>query len=413
MKKWLISIILVVFVAALAACGNGDQADTTKDSKKKVVMWGSWSGDQIDQLKKQIKEYNQSQDKYEVSYVMQKNVEEKLLTSIAGGEVPDLIMWDRYQTQVYADKNVLQPIDDLVKKDKIKTTDFYQEALQEMTHNDKLYGLPILNDTRVMFYNKKLLKKAEVKAPTNWKEVEEVAKKTTKWQNGKLKQAGLSLQDVGLFNVYLLQAGGQLISDDEKEVAYNSKQGLEVLKYWDQLQNKDKVYERGFDDGNDQFAAGKEAMILNGPWALADYDKVKDLDYGLVEPPKGPNGDQGAIMGGFGLVMPKQAKNQAGAWDFMKWWATKPENSVKFAKISGWLPANKKAANDDYFTKDPNYSVFVKAMNYAKIRPTVKNYSNIENLALTPQLEKFMNGDISAEKALGKAETEGNKLLKK
>ncbi|NHW22327.1 extracellular solute-binding protein, partial [Escherichia coli] len=114
--------------------------------KEEIVMWGSWSGDQIKQLEKQIDSYNKSQDKYKVKYVMQENVEEKLLTGIAGGELPDIIMWDRYQTALYAPKGVLEPLDKLVKEDNLKMDDFYEESVKEMTYSDKLYGLPLLND---------------------------------------------------------------------------------------------------------------------------------------------------------------------------------------------------------------------------------------------------------------------------
>ncbi|WP_099221043.1 ABC transporter substrate-binding protein [Listeria costaricensis] len=419
MKKWLLALLSVGLVLGLSACGGGSDSSSSessgknKNGKEEIVMWGSWSGDQIDQLNKQIDTYNKSQDKYEVKYVMQENVEEKLLTSIAGGEVPDLIMWDRYQTPLYASKGVLQPIDELVKKDGINLDDFYEQSVNEMEYDGKLYGLPLLNDCRVLFYNKDLMAEAGIETPpTTWDELATDAQKMTKWDGDKLTQAGMNIQDVGLFNLYLLQAGGTLLNEDGTKTAFNSEQGLEVLNYWDKLQNDLKVYKRGFDDGTDQFAAGNEAMMYNGPWALADYDKVDGLNYGLAQPPTGPSGDKGAIMGGFGLVMPKDAKHQDGAWDFMKWWTTQPENGVEFAKISGWLPANKVAANDEYFTEDPRYSVFVDTMNYAETRPTALGYSDVENLALTPQLEKFMNGDITAEKALSNAEKEGNKILK-
>ncbi|HCJ4366837.1 TPA: ABC transporter substrate-binding protein, partial [Listeria innocua] len=49
---------------------------------------------------------------------------------------------------------------------------------------------------------------------------------------------------------------------------------------------------------------------------------------------------------------------------------------------------------------------------YAKIRPTVAGYADVEGLAMKPQFEKFMNGNISAEKALSQAEKEGNQILK-
>lgn len=88
---------------------------------------------------------------------MQENVEEKLLTGIAGGELPDIIMWDRYQTALYAPKGVLEPLDKLVKEDNVKMDDFYEESVKEMTYSDKLYGLPLLNDNRILFYNKKII----------------------------------------------------------------------------------------------------------------------------------------------------------------------------------------------------------------------------------------------------------------
>ena len=36
--------------------------------------------------------------------------------------------------------------------------------------------------------------------------------------------------------------------------------GMTVLDFWDQLMNQAKVYQQGFSDGSDAFAAGKVAM---------------------------------------------------------------------------------------------------------------------------------------------------------
>lgn len=401
------SMLLLVF--GLTACGGSDNSAETDKGPKEVTLWGSWSGDQIEQLNKQIDGYNKSQDKYKVKYVMQEKVEEKLLTGLAGGELPDVVLWDRYQTALYASKGALQPLDELVEKDNVNMDDFYSESVKEMTHNDSLYGIPLLVDTRVLFYNKDLM--GDHKVPTTWKEMEEIAPKVTVREGNKLMQSGFSLEDVGLFNMYALQAGADLISDDQKSINFDSAAGKSVLDFFDTLQNKLKVYDRGFDDNGTQFAAGKLAMTYNGPWALADYDKIDGLNYGVSLPLAGPNGDAGSIMGGFGLVIPKNAKNVDGAWDFMKWWTTQPENGVEFAKISGWIPANKVAANDDYFVKNEYYSIFVEAMNNAKTRPTVSGYSTIEDLALRPQLEKFISGEIDAKQALSTIDQEGNRIL--
>ena len=75
-----------------------------------VTFWGSWSGDQVDQLNQLTDLYNASQTTYKVTYVAQEQVEQKLLTALVGGQVPDVVMWDRPATAVYAPKVALTPI---------------------------------------------------------------------------------------------------------------------------------------------------------------------------------------------------------------------------------------------------------------------------------------------------------------
>ncbi len=96
-------------------------------------------------------------------------------------------------------------------------------------------------DNRSLFYNKKLLKEAGVTPPKTWAELLDVAEKTTKWDGNQLVQAGFSLDDVGLFNMWLQQAGGSMLNTDNTATAFNSEAGMEVLDFWDKLMNEAKV----------------------------------------------------------------------------------------------------------------------------------------------------------------------------
>lgn len=103
MKKHLRVLALLgtaTLAVTAAGCSAGDTGGGTADGPESVVMWGSWSGDQVKQLEEQAARFNDSQDEYEVSYVPQELVEEKLLTALAGGQVPDVVLWDRYQTSL-------------------------------------------------------------------------------------------------------------------------------------------------------------------------------------------------------------------------------------------------------------------------------------------------------------------------
>lgn len=409
-------------VSMLAGCGSAPADKTsasngeTTDGVVELTMWGGWAGDQIGQLEKQLEGFNNSQDRIRITYMAQDTMEQKLLTAIASDEVPDIVLWDRFNTSVYAPKGALTALDEYVAKENLDMSQFYEPAVDELTSGGKLYGIPLTVDTRVIFYNKDLLAEAGVDPAsiTDWDSLEAAAVKLTKWNGSTLEQAGFSLKDVGLFNNWIAQAGGQMIDDSVNPpvTAFNTEEGLTVLNYWDKLLNEDKVYQLGFEDGlgGDGFKAGKVALTFNGPWVLEQY-KEAGINFGVIGQPAGPAGDRHAMMGGFGLAIPNKAKHADEAWEFIKWWTTQPENGVEFCKISGNMPANKKAAQDPYFAEDEIFKVFNEAYGYAGIRSKVFGYSDVEGLALIPQLQKFMAGEISAADALANAQSQGDSIL--
>jgi multiple sugar transport system substrate-binding protein len=399
---------VAVLVTGLAACSGGGTAGT-EGGPEKVTFWGSWSGDQVAQLEAQTDAFNESQDEYEVTYVPQELVEEQLLTGLASGDVPDVVLWDRYNTPVYVPKNALAPLDEYIEADGVDLGQFYDQALSELVIDDVTYGIPLLVDNRSLFYNTTALAEAGVEPPTNWDELRAAAEATTVRDGGTLTRAGFQLNDPGLFNMWLTQAGGQMYSEDGETTAFNSPQGLEVLDFWQSMLDAG-VYELGFGEGVDAFAEGNVALKLDGPWALSALDKT-DIEYGIVQPPAGPNGDRGAGMGGFGLVIPQGAKNADGAWEFIKWWTTDPENGVSFGEISGWIPANIEAANDPYFTENPKYAAFIETLEYAEVRSRIPGASDVEGKALIPALEKFLAGEVTAEQALAEAQELGDQIL--
>jgi len=397
-----------VLAATLSACGSGSGGDGG-GGPEQVTFWGSWSGDQAKQLQKQADAFNESQDEYEVKYVGQELVEEKLLTALASGSVPDVVLWDRFATPLYVPKNALAPLDEYVEADGVDVAQFYDQAMGELVVDGETYGLPLLVDNRSLFYNPDLLEDADVEPPTDWAELKAAAEAATERDGAKLSVAGFALDDPGLFNMWLKQAGGQMFSDDGTTTAFNSAEGLEVLEFWKGLLDAG-VYEPGFGEGVDSFAEGKLAIKYDGPWALTALDEA-GVNYRIVQPPVGPDGDQGAGMGGFGLVIPQGARNPDGAWEFMKWWTTQPANGVGFAKLSGWIPANMEAANDPYFTEDDRYEAFIETMEYAEVRSNTPGASDVEGKALIPALERFLGGEIDAQTALDEAQELGDRIL--
>jgi len=135
------------------------------------------------------------------------------------------------------------------------------------------------------------------------------------------------------------------------------------------------------------------------------------LDWGIVPPPKGPSGNTGALMGGFGLAIPTGAKQKDAAWEFLKWWLNKPENALLWGKTSNNIPGNLKAVRDPYFQKDPFWKPITDTLKFAKIRPGVPGYPPMEGQAVVPNVQLFLEGKQDAKTALSKAQQSGDRIL--
>ena len=327
------------------------------------------------------------------------------------GQAPDIVLWDRNLTAKFASRDVLAPLNSFIKADNVDLSRFYQAPLNEMKINGTQYGLPLITDVRVLFYNKKLFAAAGLQPPTNWSQLESDAKALTVHNSaGQLTQAGMVI-DPGTFTTWIQQACGWVLNANGTKTAFNSPAGETVLSFWNKLMNVDKVYQMGFGQGSNPFAEGKVAMQYDGPWDVQGYNEVPGLSYGVVQAPVGPTGCKGAITGGFGLVIPKASPHAAAAWQFIKWITTNTANQVAMAKITGWVPALQAAADTPYFSQNPYFGPIVKAIAYARTRPTVAGYADLEQLALTPQLQNFLAGKESAKTALSVAANQGNQIL--
>ena len=138
------SVALVMAAATVLSLMAGSGVTALADEETvELTMWGGWAGDQIGQLEKQLEGFNNSQYKIHVTYMAQDSMEQKLLTAIASDEVPDIVLWDRFNTSVYAPKGALMALDDYVEKDSIDLDQFYEPAVDELRSGDNLYGIPL------------------------------------------------------------------------------------------------------------------------------------------------------------------------------------------------------------------------------------------------------------------------------
>ncbi len=116
------------------------------------------------------------------------------------------------------------------------------------TVGNNIIGIPALVDSLALVYNKTLFKQAGIPTPTpqwTWSDFENAALKLTdpaKKQFGWAYVNDASEDTVWRYWAMLWQAGGSILSPDEKQAAFNSAAGVKAMPLLQQLSAKHAIY---------------------------------------------------------------------------------------------------------------------------------------------------------------------------
>ena len=208
----------------------------------------------------------------EVDYTSYAKLNEKLTTSIAGGRPYDVMLMGVGWIPPFAAKGALAPLDE----NKTDLTKRYNErVLLPGMYQDKVYGLPIMLDTRFGLYRKDLFAEAGLPGPPkNFAELRDYARKlTVRDGGGKLTRAGVDILSNDLRQTFLplmWANGGDLFTSDGKP-AFNSPQAAGALQLMTDIIRTDKSEDFGFSQAGATtlpIAQGRAAMMIghNNHW---------------------------------------------------------------------------------------------------------------------------------------------------
>ena len=428
-------ILLVVLISLMLNLSCGEKK---KESSSKVVItfWHSFVSSTIPSLKELLAKFEKENPGIEIEaqYIPTGDaLIQKLITAVQSETAPD-ISWlhsDFMEDLVGAD--AIYKMEDFINgEDGISQediNDIYPPLIQYASWKGTLYSLPMEATNLALLYNKDMFRKAGLdpeKPPTNWDEFRDYARKLTfdKDGDGHFDQVGLFLPvfpAAGPFGAwmvwqwmpYLWQAGGYLITEDQKEVLYNNQAGIEALTFWKDIYTELKL-NTFTTDYDVAFASKRLAMAMDGPWNLPRYkDLLKNLDWGFAPLPAGPN-KRATIVGGEYLAIFKQSKHPKEAWKFLKW-MIQPEVQAFWAMKSGYLPIRHAANNikefKDYLDKNPNFKAFVDQMEVAQAQRQI-DYGGLEiTRHIAEAIEKACIGNVGVEQALNESAVKSNKVL--
>jgi len=307
---------------------------------------------------------------------------DKLQTSIAGGDAPDVFAMDGPLFPDYQSRGVLLDLKPFIDRDGYNLGQLADQAVSDFTTPDGQFGLPRDLNVVALYYNKKMFAAAGIPAPDDtwdWTKLRDVAKQLTlKGADGKVKQWGFYTETTDMENDWselVWQNGGDIISADHKTSLVGSDQAAGGIQYLQDLIWKDKVMpDASITDAlGDAFEQGQAAMEANGSWLVATH-QAAGLDFGIAPLPKGPAG-QATSINPTGAVVYKGTKNADAAWAFVKYLAS-PAAQTKLMELKASLPANKEVLSGPFASSFDGAKVLADAIAYARIKPSFKGYND-------------------------------------
>lgn len=225
---------------------------------------------------------------------------QKVLQMASSQTLPDILMLDNPDLQSIAATGALLPLDSLG----VSTKGYAPGIVAASKLNGKTYGLQPITNTLSLFYNVDMFKAAKLKPPTTWAELKTSAKKlSTNGRYGIAFSAAATYEGTWQFLPFFWTAGA-----DEAKV--NSPAAAKALQLWVDLVKtgaaSKSVVNWGQGDVNDQFKAGKAAMMVNGPWNFSSLNENKSLKYSVVTIPAITKGGKSvAPLGGETWTLPQ------------------------------------------------------------------------------------------------------------
>lgn len=253
------------------------------------------------------------------------------------------------------------------------------------TYKGESYGVPWFAETRCLFYNTDMFAQAGVEPPATYDELKIVGKKIVEkfGEGSAIAIAGTNAWDL-LHNwaIVLWAYGGDLLTPDNKQAAFNGEAGVTAMKWYaslilDGLAAK-ACAEYNQPQADAAFINGNVAMCFMGPWNIAGIEQENpDLPYNVVEPPAGPV-KRASFSGGSNLVILKGSPNKDIAKEWIKFLLEK-DNLVDYTRnLSHMLPAKIEAFEDSYYDTGV-WQVFKKTLGYATAYPPLAVWGDIEN----------------------------------
>ncbi len=286
-KSKLPMIVGVILVLIIGGGGAYFFLNRKKPQKETTLTyWGLWEPEPV--INGIVSEWEKNHPNIKIRYVKQDkdDYRARLQSAFSRGEGPDVFRF--HQTWVPMLREDLSPVPGSTVSELGLDQNYFSIVKDSLSVNDQYYGLPLMVDGLALYYNKDILRSANVSPPRTWWGLEEVAKKVTVRPQGRISTAGVALGETtnvdhwsDIIGLMIYQNGGDPADPDALVE--------DVLKYYLKFSNVNQVWDETMPRSTLAFATGKLAFYFGPSWRVFNLNEANpNLNYAITEVPQLP-----------------------------------------------------------------------------------------------------------------------------
>ncbi len=350
---------------------------------------------------------------------------QKVQTAVMAGNPPDVAIVEISEMPTLLAMNAILPLDDYVRQaGSGYLEDFLPAFLQNSYADGRFYGVPFQRSTPVFYWNKRHFAEAGLdpeRPPATWDELVSYAVRLTRAdaRTGSVQRWGVIISggwNDWIFEGFVRQNGGELMSFDRREVRFNSPEAVEALSFWVQLTQELKVAPPHSTWASTplDFVAERTSMLYHSTGILTFLKQSVGFPLGVGFMP-GKKSYGAAVGGGNFFIfrnIPKE--RQDAAWRFVEW-MTSPANAALWSIASGYVATRASAYElpnmQEYVRQNPEYLVAREQLQYGHGKMMSPSFQRIREI-VKRALDDATGGRLAPQAALDRAQREAEDVLR-
>jgi multiple sugar transport system substrate-binding protein len=406
---WRLAALMLGAVLLASACSSGATSSAGPITLHALFM--KQAGYSDDDVKAMTAAFEAAHPniKIESEFVAYEALHDKIVTDQVGGSgIYDTVLMDTIWPAEFAKAGIVLDLTDKIPAD--FKTGVFDSAFAGGEYQNRFYGVPWLNDTEFLFYNKKMLADAGFSAPpSTWEELIQQAQ-VLKQKGiveypfvGQWAQSELAVCD---WTTIAGGMGGATFFDAQGKPTFNAGGPLAALELMKQMKDQGLANPAslgyGSDDVKNVLIAGQAAFGLDWTYvysAANDPTQSKVVgQIGIAPAPGGHGATASGTNGGMSMAVTKSSKHPDEALQYDLFLASQAMEEKYPANA---LPEWKASFDKAELTKDAPELWAAAKVAFASMvsRPTVPYYTTLSN-ALQVAIQKAITGQQSPKDAL-------------